>query len=1264
MESPAIDVSALEALFTASREMHPDSTTDPGADEYRSNLLAIHDLLDKARTGEIRDFDFSPAMIAGAFHTVLTAWVAVPVASVSALSILPPPSPEKASVATGSAQPQNADVVASAGLAASSRHPRLQFLHAAINFFVQFAGFPEFDAVAARSCVPASFADALVTRIMIAPKAEQAGLSAILSVLYKSIGGAIRRKIRRLVGDALSRFATAPTTLPGVQTLLTLTTGIVKGMDPRSSTTPAVVRELVAACLMPLHATNAMLSEEQPLLMVYHDHLVYCVEHCIRVVPDLAVPCVAAVVAAWPPSRSANSPKCVCLLHELDCILSRCVTPDRMRDAVLACVDTLATAAESEYSRIAQRAIALFKSSETRAKLAPHASLLVPQLLPALMRGGKRHWNESVNKHTRALLAWLCAQQPLQFLEALPAALHGSRLLQPPDSTRSHARGTAPAPTGALEAAGAAAGTEPSPMPPPPPRATLANGADAPATTRSSANQLDLSRRAARQALLHRQEREMLLEAGVGSVHPGPSSSGSTTATALQSQPVKPRHDMKSLQKAPATASAPSSSPATSSSQMLSQLATAMPAPPTRPGAAAVKTSTVGSRGTVGGLVASGYATAAPFARRGALSLPGSNGPDPPLTITGAAPWASTSGASGAEGRVRLGASALSSSTTSPSFDSLPPPPLQRHPSGRTKGGANLGAAAGSRRGGGATVRGTASDVQPAPALQAAGTDAEGDQASPPSSTAQLPCLPDLSGMTEEETLDAVVAAVSSAPQRASLQAYLESLKPPAKSKLEMAAAAAAAAPVETAAGGLTVRPVHIEGLKLQDLVFGRTLGSGAFSIVKWCKRVVPGLTQSGWPEFATKVISAETMARLGYERSVEREVAVLKRMTHPGVARLVASFRYGDGAYLVLEFGSRGDLHSQITGMGSLSLESARFAMGEVVAALSAVHRLGFAYGDLKPENILLTESGHVKLTDFGGARPITAAAKRAVQSERHILRHLPDGSWNAAAKATAAADSASGGGSAAHSDGVDSGDDAEDERMEVTAVYMAPELVTGGGVSVATDCWALGCVLYFALAGRPPVWADGVAELMQSIVGFSVESHFPSNFPEDARDLVARLMSKSPAARVSEGPDPLAWVKEHPFFAPLGVPVDELCAKSPPEMAKGTATPQADARWARRQYSMLRAPTPEQFDFVAIAADSSPIGESGAEAGAPFLSSSAAAAAAATALSGANAAAAAATPAGPRAGTVFVVGPAGGLPMHEVAEIEDFEDTTDVIE
>jgi serine/threonine protein kinase len=57
-------------------------------------------------------------------------------------------------------------------------------------------------------------------------------------------------------------------------------------------------------------------------------------------------------------------------------------------------------------------------------------------------------------------------------------------------------------------------------------------------------------------------------------------------------------------------------------------------------------------------------------------------------------------------------------------------------------------------------------------------------------------------------------------------------------------------------------------------------------------------------------------------------------------------------------------------------------------------------------------------------------------------------------------------------------------EDTLEGTAVYLAPEVVKGSSTSVASDCWALGCVIYQCLTGRPPVWAESQPEIVDKIV------------------------------------------------------------------------------------------------------------------------------------------------------------------------------------
>lgn len=74
------------------------------------------------------------------------------------------------------------------------------------------------------------------------------------------------------------------------------------------------------------------------------------------------------------------------------------------------------------------------------------------------------------------------------------------------------------------------------------------------------------------------------------------------------------------------------------------------------------------------------------------------------------------------------------------------------------------------------------------------------------------------------------------------------------------------------------------------------------------------------------KIISAAKIQEMEYRSSVIREMAILQLLSHPGVSRMVAAFRYKDSAYLVLEYAARGDLHSFLLAHGKVSHKLTRY--------------------------------------------------------------------------------------------------------------------------------------------------------------------------------------------------------------------------------------------------------------------------------------------------------------------------------------------------
>lgn len=121
-------------------------------------------------------------------------------------------------------------------------------------------------------------------------------------------------------------------------------------------------------------------------------------------------------------------------------------------------------------------------------------------------------------------------------------------------------------------------------------------------------------------------------------------------------------------------------------------------------------------------------------------------------------------------------------------------------------------------------------------------------------------------------------------------------------------------------------------------------------------------------------------------ERS--EELACHARLgSHANIVNLIHSFETDAHIYIVLEFCSRGDLYEAIrTGTGPLETEHVRQFMLQLVDAVAYIHSKGMYHRDIKPENIFLTQSGEMKLGDFGLATSDTWTYETTVGSDRYM--------------------------------------------------------------------------------------------------------------------------------------------------------------------------------------------------------------------------------------------------------------------------------------
>ena len=181
----------------------------------------------------------------------------------------------------------------------------------------------------------------------------------------------------------------------------------------------------------------------------------------------------------------------------------------------------------------------------------------------------------------------------------------------------------------------------------------------------------------------------------------------------------------------------------------------------------------------------------------------------------------------------------------------------------------------------------------------------------------------------------------------------------------------------------------------------------------------------------ALKLIAPELADDERFRSRFLREPRLAASLDHPNVIPIYEAGEHDEQLYLAMRFVEGTDLRTLLDTEGKLPPERALEILAQVAGALDAAHRRALVHRDVKPGNVLLDRDGHVYLTDFGITQQV-------------------------------------------------GGDSTDTGRVAGTLDYLAPEQIRGDPVDARTDGYALGCVLYECLAGRPPFRRDTEAETM----------------------------------------------------------------------------------------------------------------------------------------------------------------------------------------
>ncbi|WP_437313394.1 protein kinase domain-containing protein [Sorangium sp. So ce385] len=247
-----------------------------------------------------------------------------------------------------------------------------------------------------------------------------------------------------------------------------------------------------------------------------------------------------------------------------------------------------------------------------------------------------------------------------------------------------------------------------------------------------------------------------------------------------------------------------------------------------------------------------------------------------------------------------------------------------------------------------------------------------------------------------------------------------------------------------------------------------RLAGSGGMGDVYRARDLVSGQA------VALKVLQGASATDL---RRFAREAEALVTLRLPGVVQYVAHGVTGAGQpYLAMEWLDGVTLEERLAAAPLTLAESVALAAC-VATTLGAVHRLGVVHRDLKPSNLMLVGGAveRVTLLDFGIARDLRLA--QTVTSPGAVLG---------------------------------------------TPGYMAPEQARGESpVDARADVFALGCVLFQCLAGRPPFLGNGALALLMKVVLEEPPrlQELRGDIPEPLEGLVTRMLAKAAGERPRDG-------------------------------------------------------------------------------------------------------------------------------------------------
>lgn len=222
----------------------------------------------------------------------------------------------------------------------------------------------------------------------------------------------------------------------------------------------------------------------------------------------------------------------------------------------------------------------------------------------------------------------------------------------------------------------------------------------------------------------------------------------------------------------------------------------------------------------------------------------------------------------------------------------------------------------------------------------------------------------------------------------------------------------------------------------------------------------------------AIKVMDPQFAGDPAFLTRFEFEARAVARLKHPALVAVYDQGSDRDHVFLVMELVDGGTLRELLRERGPMPPHAVAAVIAPVLEALAVAHDAGLVHRDVKPENILISDSGEVKIADFGLVR---AAAAATTTSNSVILG---------------------------------------------TAAYLSPEQVTSGIADTRSDVYSAGVLIFELLTGTTPFTGDTSLSIAYQRIHDDVPrpgSRIPG-VPAQFDRLVAEATHREPAHRFAD--------------------------------------------------------------------------------------------------------------------------------------------------